>query len=94
MLVNSRRTGERPVSSDLQGENDRQIHPSLTRHAPSESSPAGVIPSATDPFNRLEFAMKNTSTTDSGRIRLGGGFRLPASSKITLGGGFRLPASK
>jgi hypothetical protein len=29
----------------------------------------------------------NTSTTDGGRIRLGGGFRLPATSKITLGGG-------
>ena len=35
----------------------------------------------------------NTSTTDGGRIRLGGGFRLPASPKIALGGGFRLPAA-
>ena len=34
----------------------------------------------------------NTSTTDGGRIRLGGGFRLPAT-KTTLGGGFRLPAA-
>jgi hypothetical protein len=34
----------------------------------------------------------NTSTTDGGRIRLGGGFRLPATSKNTPGGGFRLPA--
>jgi hypothetical protein len=35
----------------------------------------------------------STPKTDGGRIRLGGGFRLPATSKITLGGGFRLPAS-
>jgi len=41
---------------------------------------------------RLESSM-NTTTTDSGRIRLGGGFRLPVTSKITLGGGFRLPAT-
>jgi len=33
----------------------------------------------------------NTSTKDNGRIRLGGGFRLPTTKKITLGGGFRLP---
>jgi len=33
----------------------------------------------------------NTSTTGGGRIRLGGGYRLPATSKITLGGGYRLP---
>ena len=37
----------------------------------------------------------NTSTTDHGRIRLGGGFRLPATkpitAKITFGGGSRLP---
>ena len=45
-----------------------------------------------DNSSRLESSM-NTSTTDGGRIRLGGGFRLPASSKITLGGGFRLPAA-
>jgi hypothetical protein len=38
--------------------------------------------------------MMNTSTMDSGGIRLGGGFRLPATSKITLGGGFRLPATR
>jgi hypothetical protein len=44
-----------------------------------------------DDESRLESFM-STSTTDGGRIRLGGGFRLPASSKITLGGGFRLPA--
>jgi hypothetical protein len=42
--------------------------------------------------SRLEFTM-NTTTTDGGRIRLGGGSRLPATSKITLGGGFRLPAA-
>ena len=41
-------------------------------------------------MSSLETTM-TTSTTDSGRIRLGGGFRLPATSKITLGGGFRLP---
>jgi hypothetical protein len=45
-----------------------------------------------DASSRLETTM-NTSTTDGGRIRLGGGFRLPATSKITLGGGFRLPAA-
>jgi hypothetical protein len=43
--------------------------------------------------SRLESSM-NTSTTDGGHIRLGGGFRLPTTSKITLGGGFRLPAAK
>ena len=35
------------------------------------------------------------SVADAGKIRLGGGFRLPASTadtgKIRLGGGFRLP---
>jgi hypothetical protein len=36
----------------------------------------------------------NASTKDSGRVRLGGGFRHPAPIKITLGGGFRLPTSK
>jgi hypothetical protein len=40
----------------------------------------------------------NTSSTDQGRIRLGGGFRLPATTpitaKITLGGGFRLPTAR
>ena len=46
-----------------------------------------------DSTSRLESAM-NTSTTDGGRICLGGGFRLPATSKITLGGGFRLPATR
>lgn len=50
-----------------------------------------------DSTSRLESAM-STSTTDGGRIRLGGGFRLPATRKtispITLGGGFRLPAAK
>jgi hypothetical protein len=64
--------------------------------------PAGPsIAGRRDPFRnwiildnmlRLESSM-NTSTTDGGRIRLGGGFRLPATSKITLGGGFRLPAA-
>ena len=33
----------------------------------------------------------NASTMDDGRIRVGGGFHLPATSKITLGDGFRLP---
>ena len=51
----------------------------------------------------------NTSTTDGGKICLGGGFRLPkitlgggfrllaaapVNGKITLGGGFRLPAAR
>jgi len=40
----------------------------------------------------------NISTTNQGRIRLGGGFRLPATtpitSKIILGGGFRLPTAR
>jgi N6-adenosine-specific RNA methylase IME4 len=39
----------------------------------------------------------STSTADTGKIRLGGGYRLPASTtdngKIRLGGGYRLPAS-
>jgi hypothetical protein len=38
-----------------------------------------------------------TTTQDTGKIRLGGGFRLPAQTadagKIRLGGGFRLPAA-
>jgi hypothetical protein len=37
------------------------------------------------------------SAPDTGKIRLGGGYRLPASTadtgKIRLGGGYRLPAS-
>ncbi|MDR3531971.1 MAG: hypothetical protein P4L90_15655 [Rhodopila sp.] len=36
-------------------------------------------------------------TTDAGKIRLGGGFRLPAQTadigRIRLGGGFRLPVA-
>jgi hypothetical protein len=36
-------------------------------------------------------------TADAGKIRLGGGFRLPVTTadigKIRLGGGFRLPAT-
>jgi hypothetical protein len=36
-------------------------------------------------------------TADSGKIRLGGGFRLPVTTadagKIRLGGGFRLPVA-
>jgi hypothetical protein len=37
----------------------------------------------------------SASTTDTGKIRLGDGYRLPASTadagKIRLGGGYRLP---
>jgi hypothetical protein len=43
-----------------------------------------------DKMSRLETTM-STSTTGGGRIRLGDGCRLPATSKITLGGGIRLP---
>jgi hypothetical protein len=34
------------------------------------------------------------SVTDAGKVRLGGGFRLPVADagKVRLGGGFRLPA--
>jgi hypothetical protein len=35
------------------------------------------------------------STADTGKVRLGGGYRLPASTadpgKVRLGGGYRLP---
>ncbi|HEY1412409.1 MAG TPA: hypothetical protein VGF36_09715 [Rhodopila sp.] len=38
-----------------------------------------------------------TATADTGKIRLGGGFRLPVTTadagKIRLGGGFRLPVA-
>ena len=41
--------------------------------------------------------VKSTSTVDNGKIRLGGGYRLPAitadADKIRLGGGYRLPAA-
>ncbi|WP_158923516.1 hypothetical protein [Acidisphaera sp. S103] len=37
----------------------------------------------------------SASTADAGKIRLGGGYRLPANTadagKIRLGGGYRLP---
>jgi hypothetical protein len=39
--------------------------------------------------------VKSAATTDAGKIRLGGGYRLPVSTadtgKIRLGGGYRLP---
>ncbi len=38
----------------------------------------------------------DAQTTDAGKIKLGGGFRLPVTSdagKIKLGGGFRLPVT-
>jgi hypothetical protein len=60
-------------------------------------SAGGILPvtgSASANVKIWSFPMVNTSTMDSGRIRLGGGFRLPATSKITLGGGFRLPATR
>lgn len=45
--------------------------------------------------------MQNTASTaaptvDAGKIKLGGGFRLPVTAdagKIKLGGGFRLPVA-
>ena len=38
----------------------------------------------------------NAVTADTGKIKLGGGFRLPVTAdtgKIKLGGGFRLPVT-
>lgn len=40
----------------------------------------------------------NSETADNGKIRVGGGFRLPPfeikdTGRIRLGGGFRLPAA-
>ena len=40
----------------------------------------------------------SASTVDTGKIRLGGGYRLPASTadagKIRMGGGYRLPVKE
>jgi hypothetical protein len=50
--------------------------------------------------NKTESAtvQADARTTDTGKVVLGGGFRLPASvadaGKIRLGGGFRLPVRK
>ncbi len=50
--------------------------------------------------NKTESAtvQADARTTDTGKVVLGGGFRLPASvadaGKVRLGGGFRLPVRK